>query len=89
MKIAVDGMGSDKSPAVEAAGVVEAARELDCDIILVGDEPALKRELERYRPCPKNISTCHASEVVGMAEAAPPTPWSPPATRALSSARPH
>jgi glycerol-3-phosphate acyltransferase PlsX len=70
MKIAVDGMGSDRSPSVEVAGVIDAARELKCDIILVGDETVLKKELEKYRPCPRNISTCHASEVVGMAEAA-------------------
>lgn len=70
MKIAVDGMGSDKSPSVEVAGVIEAAGELKCDIILVGDELILKKELEKYKPCPKNISIYHASEVVGMAESA-------------------
>jgi len=70
VRIAVDAMGSDRSPYVEIEGAIEAAKEFRHEIILVGDEAILKKELERYRPYPKNITTYHASEVVGMAEPA-------------------
>lgn len=48
MRIAVDAMGTDAAPAIEVAGAVSALRELagELDIVLVGDEDALRRELE-------------------------------------------
>jgi len=70
VRIAVDGMGSDKAPAVEVDGVIAAAREYGCDIILVGDNEILKKELAKHKPYPKNISIYHAPEVVGMSEPA-------------------
>jgi phosphate acyltransferase len=70
MKIAVDAMGSDKSPAVEVEGVIGAAKESNCEIVLVGNEALVTKELQKHKPYPKNISVCHASEVVGMAEPA-------------------
>jgi glycerol-3-phosphate acyltransferase PlsX len=70
VRIAVDGMGSDKAPVVEVNGVIAAAKEYGCDIILVGDEEILKKELAKHKPCPKNISIYHATEVVGMSEPA-------------------
>jgi len=70
VRIAVDGMGSDKAPVVEVDGVLAAAQEDGRDIILVGDEEILKKELAKHKPCPKNISIYHATEVVGMSEPA-------------------
>ncbi|MBI4335480.1 MAG: phosphate acyltransferase PlsX [Candidatus Omnitrophica bacterium] len=70
MKIAVDGMGSDRSPVVEVNGVIDAAREFAHEIIIVGDEEILKKELQKHKPCPENISVYHAREVVGMSEPA-------------------
>lgn len=70
MKIAVDGMGGDRAPGVVVDGVVEAASELGHDIILVGDEGALKKELARHKGCSRKITVHHAAEVVGMDEAA-------------------
>jgi len=70
VRIAVDGMGSDKAPVVEVNGVIAAAKEYGYDIILVGDEEVLKKELAKHKPYPKNISIYHAAEVVGMSEPA-------------------
>ena len=70
MRIAVDGMGGDKAPGVVVDGVVEAAKEYGYEILLVGDEAALKKELERHKPYPRNITVVHSSEVVGMSEPA-------------------
>ncbi|MDD5449189.1 MAG: phosphate acyltransferase PlsX [Candidatus Omnitrophica bacterium] len=70
MKIAVDGMGSDRFPQVEVNGAIEAAREFGYEIILVGDEATLRKELGKHKGCPRNITIYHAAEVVGMAEPA-------------------
>jgi len=68
MKIAIDGMGGDKAPAVIVDGVVAGARELGYEIILVGDKTTLRRELSRHKRVPDNISIQQASEVIGMDE---------------------
>lgn len=50
MRIALDAMGTDTAPAAEVEGAVRALTELESDIeiILVGDEPVLRAELERF-----------------------------------------
>jgi len=68
MKIAVDAMGGDLAPAAVVEGAVQAARELNLPIILVGDRERVEAELKKYGPCGNNISIKHASEVIGMAE---------------------
>jgi len=70
MKIAVDGMGGDKAPAVVVEGALEASAETSHEIVLVGDETTLRNELARHGPLPRNISVRHAAEVVGMGEPA-------------------
>lgn len=70
MKITVDGMGGDHAPQVVAAGAVEAAREWDFEIILVGDEPLLRAELKKHGKVPQNLSVRHAGSFVRMDESA-------------------
>ncbi len=71
MKIAVDAMGGDFAPREVVAGCVEAAGKLDSvgGILLVGDEGAIKRELDCYSSVSSKIEIRHASEVVAMDEA--------------------
>ena len=45
MKIIIDAMGGDNAPAALVAGAVLAVQEQDVDIVLVGDEAAIRREL--------------------------------------------
>ncbi|MDP2921712.1 MAG: phosphate acyltransferase PlsX [Candidatus Omnitrophota bacterium] len=68
MKIALDAMGSDNAPFSDVEGAVLAAREYGYEIILVGNEDLIKKELDKYKPVPSNISIHHASEVIGMHE---------------------
>jgi glycerol-3-phosphate acyltransferase PlsX len=68
MRIGVDGMGGDHAPGVVINGVVRAAREYGFDIVVVGPEDVLRRELAKYKNRPKNIQIVHASEVIGMDE---------------------
>ena len=69
MKIAVDGMGGDYAPEAIVEGAVLAAQQYNAEIILVGDEVRLERELDRLHAHKLPIAICHASEVVHMDEA--------------------
>jgi len=71
MRIAVDAMGGDYAPREVVAGAVDAAKGLPSvtDIYLVGDESAIKAELELCGKIPANIHIRHASQVVEMGEA--------------------
>jgi phosphate acyltransferase len=67
MIIAVDAMGGDYAPEVVIHGALQAIRELDCHIVLVGDEavvtPYLNDEIVKER-----VSVYHCNEAVGMSE---------------------
>ncbi|HBY61988.1 MAG TPA: phosphate acyltransferase PlsX, partial [Solibacterales bacterium] len=70
--IAVDAMGGDHAPKSEVEGAIRAARSLNVQVILVGREDVLKRELsehdEDWRELP--IRLVHASEVITMDDSA-------------------
>ena len=68
MRVAIDSMGGDKAPQVNVEGAVSAAKELDLELILVGDEKAIKKELARHQTKGLKISLEGASQVVGMNE---------------------
>lgn len=69
MKIAVDAMGGDHAPGVVIDGSVRAARELGVEIVLVGPEETVRRELARHGDTSGlPISVVHASQVVEMHE---------------------
>lgn len=66
MRIVVDAMGTDNCPAPDVEGGVLAARELGVTIILVGDEAAIKNELNKHNTTGLTIEVHHASEAVTM-----------------------
>ena len=69
MKIVVDAMGGDHAPGVVIDGSVRAARELGVEIILVGPEDVVKRELARHGDASSlPITIVHASQVIEMHE---------------------
>jgi glycerol-3-phosphate acyltransferase PlsX len=69
MIIALDAMGGDYAPAVNIEGAIEIVNGFDdIDIILVGNETAINKELELKKYPPGRISIKHASQVVGMDE---------------------
>ncbi|MBU7005486.1 phosphate acyltransferase PlsX [Phosphitispora fastidiosa] len=69
MKIAVDAMGGDYAPVETVKGAVEASQELGLEIILVGDEVRIKKELAQYEIGKAAVSVIHAPEVIEMGEA--------------------
>lgn len=69
MKIAVDAMGGDFAPEKIVLGAVEAAREYDCEIYLVGDETKIRDVLKKAKGWEKlKLSIHHAAEVIEMEE---------------------
>ena len=68
MRILLDAMGSDQAPGVDVEGVVRAARRFGQEIILVGREEEVKRELARHDTAGLSISVIHASQVIEMRE---------------------
>ena len=68
MKIAVDAMGGDHAPREVVRGAVQAARELDIPVILVGREDMIRDELASCDVGSGRIEVVHASEVVDMCE---------------------
>ena len=71
MRIVLDAMGGDHAPQAIVEGAIQAAKEdPNIQIILVGIQDIIEKELSKYRPLPKGISVVHASEVVEMHEPA-------------------
>lgn len=71
MRIALDAMGTDRAPAVEVAGAVEALGEFgeELRLVLVGDVEAIERELRAYPDAARErIEIVHAPERISMGE---------------------
>jgi glycerol-3-phosphate acyltransferase PlsX len=71
MRIALDALGGDFGAKPNVLGAVKAARDLGCEIILVGDAAVIKRELAAAGSYDaQKISVVHAPQVINM-EASP------------------
>lgn len=67
-KIALDAVGGDHGPAPCVEGALQAVKECDVEVILVGDEAILRKECERQSGHDHRLSIKHASQVVEMHE---------------------
>jgi glycerol-3-phosphate acyltransferase PlsX len=70
VRIAVDAMGGDHAPREIVAGAIQAVAEHPVDVILVGQEEVIRRELAALGSTPKNIEIVDAREVVEMDDTA-------------------
>jgi len=70
MRIAVDAMGGDLGPAEVVRGVIQAAAcsEGEVSFLIVGDESAIRAELERHRDVPASVAVRHASQTIEMSD---------------------
>lgn len=69
MRIAVDVMGTDYGPKELVKGAVDAVQTFGCEVVLVGDEVAIKDLLvQNHAENNKKITICHASQVIAMDE---------------------
>jgi glycerol-3-phosphate acyltransferase PlsX len=69
MRVVLDAMGGDHAPAVNIEGAVETVGESDdIEVILVGNESAIRKELKGRKFRSGSITVVHASQVVEMHE---------------------
>lgn len=68
MKIIVDGMGGDNSPVEIVKGSVDAVLEYDINIIIVGNEDIITRELNKYTYPKEKIELLHSEQVISNDE---------------------
>ena len=70
VRIVLDAMGGDNAPAEQIKAAVEAVKERkEIRLILTGDEPTIKKELEKYPDYPKDqITIVPTTQVIEMAE---------------------
>jgi glycerol-3-phosphate acyltransferase PlsX len=69
--IALDAMGSDRSPRPEIEGAIQAARQLGTRVLLIGQEDRIRPELDRHRWTSQlPIEVIHANEVITMEDKA-------------------
>lgn len=64
IRVAVDGMGGDFAPAEIVDGAIQAARDLDVEIIMVGPKAAIEAELSNYDISGLPVSLVEATEVI-------------------------
>lgn len=67
-KIVVDAMGGDYSPEEIIKGAVEAAQNLNVNLILAGREETIEGELGKYIYPKEKIEILNASEIIGTDE---------------------
>ncbi len=69
VNVAVDAMGGDNAPMEIVKGAVEAINEdKRVKVFLVGREPAILEELEKYQYNTEQVEIVHAEEVIEMSE---------------------
>ena len=68
MKIAVDAMGGDFGPKVTVEGALSAAEDLGVEVLLVGIEHQIRKEVDRLAPKPGRATIVDAPEAIGMSE---------------------
>lgn len=68
MAIAVDAMGGDLYPQNPVEGAVKAVKEKGIHVVLVGDEPSIKKELDRFKFDAKKLDIVHSTQVIEMDE---------------------
>lgn len=66
MRIIIDGMGGDNAPAEIVKGIVLATREISDEIIIVGIEKEIKKELKKYKGkyTDEQIKIVNATEII-------------------------
>lgn len=68
MRVAVDAMGGDFGAKVMVEGAVKASQENQIEILLVGIETLIKKELDRVDHSKAKVTIINAAEAIGMGE---------------------
>lgn len=68
MRVAVDAMGGDFGAKVMVEGAVKASQENQIEVLLVGVEALIKKELDRVDHSKAKVTIINAAEAIGMGE---------------------
>ncbi|MCK4431140.1 MAG: phosphate acyltransferase PlsX [Candidatus Aminicenantes bacterium] len=68
MRVAVDAMGGDFGAKVMVEGAVKASQENQIEVLLVGVEALIKKELDRIDHSKAKVTIINAAEAIGMGE---------------------
>ena len=68
MRVAVDAMGGDFGAKVMVEGAVKASQENQIEVLLVGVETLIKKELDRIDHSKAKVTIINAAEAIGMGE---------------------
>ncbi|MCM8770379.1 MAG: phosphate acyltransferase PlsX [Candidatus Omnitrophica bacterium] len=68
MRIAVDAMGGDYAPELIINGAIQAVKEFNLDVVLVGDKAAIEKLLKKNQYSGSHIEIFPSSEVIEMDE---------------------
>ncbi|MBS4539759.1 phosphate acyltransferase PlsX [Clostridium sp. D2Q-11] len=68
MKIAIDAMGGDRGTEVTVKGSVDAVNELGVNVVLVGKEEIIKKELSKYKFDKSKVEILNANEIINTDE---------------------
>jgi glycerol-3-phosphate acyltransferase PlsX len=71
VRVALDAMGGDFAPAATVAGAVQAAREYDLGVYLVGDEATIRAELAKHDTRSLDLPVEHTDDIIPMDEHQP------------------
>jgi glycerol-3-phosphate acyltransferase PlsX len=66
VRVALDAMGGDNAPSATVQGAVEAAREYNMGVILVGNESLIRAELAKHDTQGLDLPIVHTNEVIEM-----------------------
>lgn len=69
MRILIDAMGGDNAPKAIVEGAVQAAKEIDHEILLIGDEEVIIAELAAAKYTGDQIAVVHATQKIENDEA--------------------
>lgn len=68
MKVAVDAMGGDFGPRVTVEGAIKASQEYKIEVLIVGVEDLIKKEVDKTNHSRAKVAIINASEAIGMGE---------------------
>lgn len=69
MRIILDGMGGDNAPYAVVEGAVLASKEIEHEIVIIGQEELINQELKKYKYNHEKITVADAREVITNDEA--------------------
>ena len=69
MRIILDGMGGDNAPSAIVEGAVLASKEINHEIVIIGQEELINQELKKYKYNHEKITVADAREVITNDEA--------------------